>query len=232
MGLIGCAAGSATGSALNGGSGWDVLKGGLMGAGMAMASYSLGFGLRESGLDGKSTSVSFDNSSKDVPKTPDGSITENDPGVKEVFDDFKEFHKDANWNLDANGNAVEGESAAVYSKRTAVGRFLTGKYYARTFAHHFQKGELYAETGEMYASKHSYDGSENILIHSHPNNSYPSSQDYDAVYRAYDKSWNSRWNNMYGLRNHRIMDSYLLAPNNQTIYKINPLTRTFTQVNY
>lgn len=42
MGLIGCAAGSATSSALNGGSGWDVLKGGLMGAGMGLVSYAAG----------------------------------------------------------------------------------------------------------------------------------------------------------------------------------------------
>jgi len=44
-------AGGVTGSTLNGGEGWDVLKGGLMGSGMALASYAMVWGYNNYGSE-------------------------------------------------------------------------------------------------------------------------------------------------------------------------------------
>lgn len=72
MGLIGCAAGGASGSALNGGSGWDVLKGSLMGAGMAMASYSMVWSYNNYAGSEISQETSLEASNVDKPDSPEG----------------------------------------------------------------------------------------------------------------------------------------------------------------
>lgn len=223
--LAGGFSGGATGSALNGGSGWDILKGGLMGAGVAFAGYSLGYSMR--GMDNSSSesSVAYDDS-KPLPTSPEGTVTEKDPLVKEMFEDFKKFHAEAEWALDANGNAIEGETSAVYKRDT---RFWSGKTFMnRTFGRHYQKGELMAQGKATVpnASDFEYTKSSEYSIHSHPNSPYFSDEDYAAFARMNRYTYNN------GKGNSHLMKHYLLAPDNKSIYMANTSTRTFSTVKY
>ncbi len=221
--LAGGFSGGAAGSALNGGSGWDILKGGLMGAGMAFASYSLGYSMRNLDDGSYRTSAAFDESSDKIPSTPENTITENDPAVKEMFEDFKKFHEGAKWNTDKDGNVLEGESVISYKKDET---FWTGKvFYARQEAAHYQRNQLYDKYGNENTSILSYSKNTAMTVHSHPNNAFPSAQDYDTF----------RSVNQFVVRHNPsapMVKHYVLAPDNKTFLMANPSTRTFSTVKY
>ena len=200
--MVGGFAGGASGSAFNGGEGWDVLKGGLMGSGMALASYAMVWGynnhIRSGDLSNKDNVKFAEKNDKSVPTKKAGSF-KGDDFEKLAAEDFKKWHASAEWK---NG---EGESAVAYRKKTS---FWTGeKSVIRV-----PKSEKHIE-GTIIKLNAIAD----YIFHSRPNHAYPSIADYSSAQYSY---------NTYGGQ------SYLLAPNNTDVYWISPAKQQFLKMEY
>ena len=164
-------AGGVTGSALNGGEGWDVLKGGLMGSGMALASYAMVWGynnhIRPGDLSNKDNVKFAEKNDKSVPTKEAGSF-KGDEFEKLAAEDFKRWHASAEWK---NG---EGESGVSYRRNTS---FWTGEKYV-TRVPDTQK--------HIEGTIIKLNANADYIFHSHPNHAYPSIADYSSAQYSYN----------------------------------------------
>lgn len=164
-------AGGVTGSALNGGEGWDVLKGGLMGSGMALASYAMVWGynnhIRPGDLSNKDN-VKFAEKNDDSVPTKEAGSFKGDEYEKLAAEDFKKWHASAEWK---NG---EGESGVSYRRNTS---FWTGEKYV-TRVPDTQK--------HIEGTIIKLNANADYIFHSHPNHAYPSIADYSSAQYSYN----------------------------------------------
>ncbi len=149
--LTGGFAGGATGSALNGEKNWNILVGGLMGAGSALASYSVTWGVENYG-GAEVPCFDSDGEPLDVPKKPNGSFEAEDylkQANKILVDARSEYARN-------NGlNAEEIEAGASFKIKT---KFWTGEKY-------LEHGEIgFGKTSVRFISRKNDD----FRMHLHP----------------------------------------------------------------
>ena len=116
-------AGGVTGSALNGGEGWDVLKGGLMGSGMALASYAMVWGYNNySGGDEINQATDLKNEDVSKPNSAEGEFIPD-----ELLKEAEQFLNDARNTVIENGEDPNYyEAGASFRIRQ---KFWSGKDY-------------------------------------------------------------------------------------------------------
>jgi hypothetical protein len=183
--MVGGFAGGASGSAFNGGDGWDVLKGGLMGAGMAYVSGWVEdiidpLGLHSSRSNIKSETTDFDKISDDT--FIEGKYEDTSTKAGEKFKILKKSSRPSTaaeskakathlkFIDDHDGPTVE--HVAVYDK--------DGYYVGGTFS----KGDAQQVFSTTRASRYLRFHSDAIVMHNHPGGWLPSASDY-AVAKKY-----------------------------------------------
>ena len=122
--LAGGIAGGAAGSALNGEDRWGILKGGLIGAGLAFATYSVEWGYDNyEGRELKEGEVALDNESYEIPKEPSETFVADEHLKKahEILVNARKEHAKIN-----NLAAEKIEAGASFKIKT---RFWSGKEY-------------------------------------------------------------------------------------------------------
>ncbi|HKM01175.1 MAG TPA: RHS repeat-associated core domain-containing protein [Sedimentibacter sp.] len=155
--MVGGFAGGASGSAFNGGDGWDILKGGLMGAGMAYVSTVVDAGIesQKGFLDEEIVNSSnMDNDARNELVTPKKASVE----MKKMFDDFSSSDSDQGLLDLMNGTKTEvsrvynedGSYVSGSDRRSEIIRKSDGKLYKhvsnRGLAERFNAFKIYVKS--------------------------------------------------------------------------------------
>ncbi|MCF0108452.1 MAG: hypothetical protein HUJ59_05605, partial [Bacilli bacterium] len=170
--MVGGFAGGASGSALNGGKGWDVLQGGLMGAGMSFVESLLSVSLGDDVVDEVSDKEKKqDAATKKRISEADAVRSERNATPREK-DAFNKFIAIDNQHLD------EAEVEVLFDKNNNVVDIAFASE-SPTSEGAVASTELHFK-GRWYKHWHS----DCIQIHSHPSSSKPSPHDLDNMTKS------------------------------------------------